>query len=261
MCVMGAKALSGKVALVTGASRGIGRGIAVRLARDGALTGVHYGTGKAAAEETLDQIRRQGGQGFTVEAELGVPGDAERLWADFDAGLRAAGATPGLDVIVNNAAISASADYENVTVDEFDRLFAVNVKAPFFLVREGLSRLRNGGRVINISSGVTRIAEPRVMAYSLTKGAINVFTKTLAQQLGRHGITVNAVSPGIVVTDNTLTQFTTPDAWAQVAAYSVFGRAGEPADIADVVAFLASEDARWITGQCIDATGGSILGA
>jgi 3-oxoacyl-[acyl-carrier protein] reductase len=258
---MGAGTLSGKVALVTGASRGIGRGIAMRLARDGALVAVHYGTGRAAAQETLDQIRREGGRGFAVEAELGVPGDAERLWAGFDAGVRATGSSPGLDIIVNNAAIGASADYQNVTAGEFDRLFAVNVKAPFFLVREGLRRLRDGGRVINISSGVTRIADPRVMAYSLTKGAINVFTKTLAQQLGARGVTVNAVAPGIVRTDNTLAQFTTPEAWAQVAAYSVFGRAGEPADIADVVAFIASDDARWITGQYIDATGGSILGA
>jgi 3-oxoacyl-[acyl-carrier protein] reductase len=249
-------ALDGKVALVTGASRGIGRGIALRLARDGALVAVHYGSSEQAAKETLAQIERDGGRGFLVPAELGVPGDAERLWAEFDE----AGEGSALDIIVNNAAIGASSDYDGVTDEEFDRLFAVNVKAPFFVVREGLARLNDGGRIINISSGVTRIAYPAVLAYSLTKGAIDVFTKTLAQQLGSRGITVNAVAPGIVRTDNTEAVLRTPEDWAQVAAFSVFGRVGEPADIADVVAFVASDDARWVTGQYIDATGGSILG-
>jgi 3-oxoacyl-[acyl-carrier protein] reductase len=253
-------ALAGKVALVTGASRGIGRGIARRLARDGALVAVHYGTNEAAGKETLDDIGGEGGSGFLVHAELGVPGDVERLWEAFDAGLRDTGAGPGLDIIVNNAAIGASSDFASVTGEEFDRLFAVNVRAPFFLVREGLARLRDGGRIINISSGVTRIAYPQVIAYSLTKGAIDVFTKTLAQELGARGITVNAVAPGVVETDNTAAVLTTPEAWAGVAAYSVFGRVGQPADIADVVTFVASDDARWITGQYIDATGGSILG-
>jgi len=253
-------ALDGKVALVTGASRGIGRGIALRLARDGALVAVHYGSNEQAAKETLVQIERDGGRGFLVQAELGVPGDVVRLWAGFDSGLAGTGAEPGLDIIVSNAAIGASADYDGVTVEEFDRLFAVNVKAPFFVEREGLDRLRDNGRIVNISSGVTRIAYPQVMAYSLTKGAIDVFSKTLAQQLGSRGITVNAVAPGIVRTDNTEAVLRTPQDWAQVAAFSVFGRVGEPADIADVVAFVVSDDARWVTGQYIDATGGSVLG-
>jgi 3-oxoacyl-[acyl-carrier protein] reductase len=252
--------LADKTALVTGASRGIGRGIALRLAREGALVAVHYGTDEAAARQTLEAISRNGGRGFLIRAEFGVPGDVEKLWEGFDAGLGAAGAAPGLDIIVNNAAIGASADLEGITGEELDRLYAVNVKAPFFLVREGLRRLRDGGRIINISSGVTRIAYPSVIGYSLTKGAIDVFTRTLAQQLGQRGVTVNAVAPGIVQTDNTTAQLTTPEAWAQVARYSVFNRVGQPADIADVVAFVASDDARWITGQSIDATGGSLLG-
>jgi 3-oxoacyl-[acyl-carrier protein] reductase len=252
--------LTGKTALVTGASRGIGRGIALRLAREGALVAVHYGTNEAEALRTLDAIAGNGGQGFTVQAELGVPGDVRTLWEGFDAGLAAAGAAPGLDIIVNNAGVGASSDLEGMTGEELDRLYAVNVKAPFFLVREGLRRLRDGGRIINISSGVTRIAFPAVIGYSLTKGAIDVFTRTLAQQLGQRGITVNAVAPGIVRTDNTAAQFTTPEAWAQAARYSAFNRVGQPADIADVVAFMASHDGRWITGQSIDATGGALLG-
>ncbi|GAA2429764.1 A-factor type gamma-butyrolactone 6-reductase ScbB [Actinomadura vinacea] len=252
--------LAGKTALVTGASRGIGRGIAMRLARDGALVGVHYGSNEAAAKETLADIDRAGGRGFLVHAELGVPGDADRFWAGVDAGLAESGAGAGVDIIVNNAAVGASSDFQGVTPEEFDRLYAVNVKAPYFIVRQGVGRLRDGGRVINISSGVTRIAEPRVMAYGLTKGAVEVFTHTLAKELGPRGITVNSVAPGIIETDNTATQFTTPEAWAAAAAYSVFNRVGQPADIADIVAFLASEDSRWVTGHLIDATGGSLLG-
>jgi 3-oxoacyl-[acyl-carrier protein] reductase len=252
--------LAGKTALVTGASRGIGRGIALRLAQDGAVVAVHFGSNEPAARETLGLIQRGGGQGFLVRAELGVPGDADQLWAGFDAGLAASGGPPGLDIIVNNAAIGASSDLDHVTPEELDRLLAVNVKAPFFLVRQGLRRLRDGGRIINISSGVTRIAYPSVIAYSLTKGALNVFTHTLAKQLGPRGITVNSVAPGITATDNTAAQFTSPQAWADVAAFSVFNRVGQPADIAGIVAFIASDDARWITGHNIDATGGALLG-
>jgi 3-oxoacyl-[acyl-carrier protein] reductase len=252
--------LSGRTALVTGGSRGIGRGIALRLAREGALVAVHYGSNEVAAKEALVSIGKEGGRGFLVHAELGVPGDVDRLWDAFDAGLAEAGEAPGIDIIVNNAAIGASNDFQNTTPAEFDRLYAVNVRAPYFLVQQGADRLRDGGRVINVSSGVTRIALPRVMAYSLTKGAIDAFTLTLAQDLGSRGITVNAVAPGIVRTDNTESQYTTPEAWAGAAAFSVFDRVGQPADIADLVAFLASDDSRWVTGQVIDATGGSLLG-
>jgi NAD(P)-dependent dehydrogenase (short-subunit alcohol dehydrogenase family) len=143
--------------------------------------------------------------------------------------------------------------------DEFDALFTVNVKAPFFLVQQALRMIPDGGRIINISSGVARIASPETIAYSATKGAINVFTHTLAQALGDRGITVNAIAPGIVTTDNT-NWLADPNAAAAAAHYSVFDRVGTPADTADIAAFLASDDARWITGQIIDATGGSFLG-
>ncbi|WP_131736719.1 SDR family oxidoreductase [Actinomadura roseirufa] len=249
-----------RTALVTGASRGIGRGIALRLAQDGLLVGVHYGSNEVAAKQTLQDIERAGGRGFLVHAELGVPGDVELLWAGVDAALAEAGHGPEIDVLVNNAGIGSSNDFETITPGEFDRLFAVNVKAPFFIVREGLGRLRDGGRIINISSGVTRIAFPRIMGYSLTKGALETFTHTLALELGPRGITVNSVAPGIVETDNTAPQLATPEGKAGAAAFSVFNRLGQPDDIADIVAFLASDDARWITGHHVDATGGSLLG-
>ncbi|MCC9306709.1 SDR family oxidoreductase [Kitasatospora sp. RB6PN24] len=251
--------LTGKTALVTGGSRGIGKGIALRLAREGALTAVHYGTNEQAAKETVAEIEAAGGRAFAVGAELGVPGDAAALWAAFDAALAERGAAPGLDILVNNAGIGLLSQVHEVTDADYDQVFAVNVKAPFFIVQQGLDRLRDGGRVINISSGVARIALTATIAYSMTKGALNVFTHTLAQQLGGRGITVNAVAPGIVLTDMN-PQLSDPAQRAEWGSMSVFNRVGEPADIADAVAFLASDDGRWVTGQVLDATGGSHLG-
>jgi 3-oxoacyl-[acyl-carrier protein] reductase len=253
--------LTGTTSVVTGASRGIGRAIARRLAADGSLVVVHHNAHAEAAEQTLASIAEAGGQAFTVRAEFGVPGDAERLWAAVDAGLAARGARPGIDILVNNAAIATSESLAKVTPEEFDRVFAVNVKAPFFVLQHGVGRIRDGGRIVNISSGVTRIALPETIAYSMTKGALNTLSRTLAHELGRRGITVNAVSPGIIDTDtNAGWLHGDPAARENAARHSAFNRIGQPADVADVVAFLASPDSRWVSGQNIDATGGSHLG-
>ncbi|WP_409240137.1 SDR family oxidoreductase [Streptomyces sp. PA5.6] len=248
----GTSRLAGKTALVTGGSRGIGRGIAERLGRDGARVGVHYGSNEVAAKETVAAIEAAGGSAFAFGAELGVPGDADALWAEFDRH------ADGLDILVNNAGIGLYSHVGEVEEEDYDRVFAVNTKALFFVVQKGLDRLRDGGRIINISSGVTRIAFPVTVAYSMTKGAVNVLTHTLAQELGPRGITVNAVAPGIIQTEM---MDGIPEAQrAEMAGYSAFDRIGQPADVADIVSFVASEDARWITGQYIDATGGSVLG-
>ncbi|MFF7411714.1 SDR family oxidoreductase [Streptomyces lydicus] len=251
--------LNGKTALVTGSSRGIGRGIAQRLAQDGALVAVHYGNNDAAAKETAETIRGAGGRAFIIGAELGVPGDAETLFAAFDDGLAGCGAEPGLDILVNNAAISLPGHIDEVTPEEFDRTLAVNTKAPFFLIQHGLRRMRDGGRIINISSAVTTTAFPSTIAYGVSKGAVDTLTLTLAKDLGARGITVNTIAPGFVATDMNAAMRATPEAEAALASISVFNRLGRPADIADVAAFLASDDSRWITGQRFDVTGGSML--
>ncbi|MGY1578426.1 SDR family oxidoreductase [Streptomyces sp. MN13] len=246
-------ALSGRTALVTGASRGIGRGIAERLGRDGARVAVHYGSSETAARETVAAIEAAGGSAFTIGVELGRPGDAEALWAEFDRH------ADGVDIIVNNAGIGTASPLEKIDEEEYDRVFAVNVKAPHFIVRHGLGRLRDGGRVINISSGLARTAVmPDKMAYAMTKGALDVFTRDLSKVLGPRGITVNSVAPGIIETDNTAEFLSTEDGRAQASAISALGRVGVPADVADVVAFLASDEGRWITGSWVDATGGSL---
>lgn len=246
--------LAGKTALVTGGGRGIGRGISERLAREGARVAVHYGSGERAAKETVAAIEAAGGSAFTLRAELGVPGDAERLWEEFDREAR------GLDILVNNAGIGTSAAYAEIDEATYDRLFAVNARAPFFVTRRGLERLRDGGRIVNVSTGLTHSAVmPDLVGYSMTKAALDVFTRDLAKTVGRRGITVNAVAPGIIATDNTAPLLSaSPTAHAEAAALSALGRVGEPADVADVVAFLASSDGRWVTGAWIDVTGGSL---
>ncbi|WP_444948026.1 SDR family oxidoreductase [Micromonospora ureilytica] len=254
--------LDGTTSLVTGASRGLGRAIAKRLAAGGSLVAVHYATNESAAQETVAQITGAGGAAFAVGVPLGVADDAERLWAGVDAGLAERGVRPGIDVLVNNAAIGgATPTLATARPDDFDELFAVNVKAPFFVVQRGMDRLRNGGRIVNISSVATRIAIPDTLAYSMTKGAINTFSVTLAQELGVRGITVNAVLPGTTATEANVAWFDAQPALRDfVASLSPLRRLGEPQDVADVVAFLASPAGRWVTGQVIDASGGAHLG-
>ncbi|GAA4258670.1 SDR family oxidoreductase [Dactylosporangium darangshiense] len=246
-----------RTALVTGASRGIGRAIARRLAAEGLLVAVHYNGNEAAAKETVGLIEEAGGRAFAIGVPLGEPGDAERLWSAFDAGLAGLGAEPGVDVIVNNAGIARSADLHAITPEEFDEVFAVNVRAPFFIVRHGLSRLRPGGRIVNISSGATRVAMPQIIAYSMTKGALDTFSMTLAQDraIARLGATVNSVSPGVIETDVNAQWLADPQARRHTEQMSPFGRVGQPADVADIVALVASAGARWLSGQDIDATG------
>lgn len=253
------KKLAGKVALVTGGSRGIGRAIALRLAADGALVAVHYGARQDAATEVVNQVKEDGGQAFAVEAKLDTLEGVESLLASLDEQLTTRTGSNQFDILVNNAGIGTSAAFEETTETEFDQLFAVNVKAPYFLVQKALSRLRDNGRIIHTSSGVTRIAYPHLMAYNLTKGAINTFTLHLAQLLGSRGITANAVLPGIVDTDLNADWLHTLEGQQHAAEMSALGRVGQPADIADIVAFLASDDSRWVTAQLLDATGGSGL--
>ncbi|MBB6634264.1 SDR family oxidoreductase [Cohnella thailandensis] len=256
---MNAKRLEGKIALVTGASRGIGKGIALRLAAEGALVAVHYGVRSDAAAETVSEIEAAGGHAFAVGAELDSLDGVERLLQAMDEELIRRTGSNRYDILVNNAGIGTSREFEETSEEDFDRLFSVNVKAPFFLVQRSLGRLRDGGRIINISSGVTRIAYPHIMTYNLTKGALNTFTLHLAQLLGSRGITVNAVMPGIVDTDVNAPWLHTPEGRKHAEEMSALGRVGEPSDIADIVAFAASPDGRWVTGQMIDATGGSHL--
>jgi 3-oxoacyl-[acyl-carrier protein] reductase len=248
--------LTGKTALVTGASRGIGRSIAERLAADGALVAVHYGSNETAAKDTVAGIERAGGQAFPVRAELTAPDAIDVLVAELERGL----AGRSLDILVNNAAIVGyNTTIEQATPADYDQLFAVNVRAPLFLTQRVLPLIPDGGRIINISSGATWIAMPEIV-YAMTKGALNVFSHSLAQALGPRGITVNTVSPGITETDMNAWLRDNPESARRVAGMTALGRHGQPADVADAVAFFASEDSRWVTGQTLEVNGGLFLG-
>jgi NAD(P)-dependent dehydrogenase (short-subunit alcohol dehydrogenase family)/2-polyprenyl-6-methoxyphenol hydroxylase-like FAD-dependent oxidoreductase len=250
--------LTGKNALVTGASRGIGRGIALALARRGALVAVHYARDDRAAGETVAAITGAGGRAFPVRAELGVPGDVDALFDGLQAGLKEHAGGVDLDILVNNAGVMGGVAPEALTPETFDRLMAVNARAPLFVVQRALPLLREGGRVVNISSALTRMALPQEVAYAMTKAALEMVTLHFARHLGPRGITVNTVAPG--VTDNGGELLRDPRVRGAMAASTAFGRIGEPADIADVVAFLASDEARWITGAFLDTSGGTLLG-
>jgi NAD(P)-dependent dehydrogenase (short-subunit alcohol dehydrogenase family)/2-polyprenyl-6-methoxyphenol hydroxylase-like FAD-dependent oxidoreductase len=248
----------GKTALVTGASRGIGREIAMRLAREGALVAVHCSTAREAAEDVVASIQKDGGRAFSVQAEFGVPGDVHELFLDLERGLKEHTGSVELNILVNNAGVMGGVAPEDTTSEKFDRLFAVNAKAPFFIIQRALQNLTAGGRVINISSGLTRVANPDEIAYAMTKGAVEQLALHFARFLAPRGITINSVAPGI--TRNGSAVFDIPEAVEQMAQLSAFGRVGEPGDVADVVAFIASDEARWVTGAFIDASGGTLLG-
>ncbi|HDR7784539.1 MULTISPECIES: SDR family oxidoreductase [Bacillus] len=251
--------LKGKVALVTGASRGIGRSIALHLAQAGALVVVHYSKRKEEAESIVDKIKQDGGAAFAISADLSTFNGINNLYLMMDQSLQKHIGNTTFDILVNNAGIGQILTLEESTEESFDEVMNINVKAPFFIIQKALPRLKDGGRIINISSFVTRVATPSVFAHSISKGAINTLTHTLAQQLGARGITVNAILPGIINTEMNAETLRNKDGQKYAAGLSTFNRWGEPNDIADIVGFLSSSDSRWITGELIDASGGSCL--
>jgi 3-oxoacyl-[acyl-carrier protein] reductase len=245
--------LSGKTALVTGASRGIGRASALALAKAGARVLVHYSQGAAEAEAVVRQIRDAGGLADAVAADLAAADGPHKLASDVR---RIVG--DRLDILIANAGVSNAATIEDTTVENFDRLFAVNVRAPFFLVQQLLPIMRSGTSVVLLSSLAAHASVGTLAAYAATKGAIDTLVKHFAAALGDRGIRVNAVAPGVVQTD--MSNFTKTDAGRDFTlGMQALQRLAEPEDIGGVVAFLASDDARWITGDTVRVDGGSKL--
>ena len=245
--------LKGKTALVTGASRGIGRATALALAKAGARVLVHYGRGAKEAEAVVAEIKKAGGRAETVAADLAAPDGAHKL---AEQTRRIVGER--LDILVANAGVSKSATIEDTTIADFDNLFAVNVRAPFFLVQQLLPILSEGSSVILTSSLAAHAVVGTIPAYAATKGAVDTLVKHFAAALGPRGIRVNAVAPGVVATE--MSNFTKTDTGRDyVLGLQTFKRLAEPDDIGDVVAFLASRDARWITGETVHVDGGSKL--
>ena len=237
--------LVGKTAVVTGGSRGIGRAIVRRLARDGARVVFSYRRNKAAAV----QLAREVADSVAVRVDQADLASLEVLFEPV---------ADGLDILVNNAAISALFPIADITPELFDRVMTVNARFPLLAMRRAESLMRDGGRIINVSSLNTMVPAPGIALYCASKAALEQFTKVAAREFGPRGITVNTVSPGPTDT-GMLRADNPPEALGRTVTLTALGRLGQPADIADVVAFLAGPDARWITGQNIQATGGLLI--
>ncbi|WP_405151769.1 glucose 1-dehydrogenase [Sphaerisporangium sp. NBC_01403] len=245
-------ALQGKKAVVTGGSRGIGRAIVERLARDGAEVVFSYASNAEAAAQVEETVKAEGGGAHGIQIDLAEPEAAERLMAD------AAERLGALDIVVNNAAATYTPAPIAETGDElFDRVMTVNARSAFVIIRYAARHLRDGGRIVNISSLNTVRPAPGIAPYAASKGAIEQLTAVAAQELGPRGVTVNTVSPGATDTD-LLRATNSEERLRMVSTITPLRRVGEPSDVADVVAFLAGPDGRWVTGQNIRATGGLV---
>jgi 3-oxoacyl-[acyl-carrier protein] reductase len=244
--------LSGKVAVVTGASKGIGASIALHLAAEGAAVVVNYASSKDGAERVVGEIVRKGGKAVAVQANVANQDDIQRLFSE------AKKAFGRLDILVNNAGIYEFAPIENVTAEHFHKLFDLNVLGLILASQEAVKYFgADGGNIVNISSVVATLAPPATSVYSATKAAVNAVTRSLAQELGPRNIRVNAINPGMVETEGVHSAgIADSDFRRQVESQTPLGRIGQPQDIAPAAVFLASSDSAWITGETLYISGG-----
>ena len=244
--------LTGKVAVVTGASKGIGAGIAKALGAAGASVVVNYASDKSGAEKTVAEINKAGGNAIAVKASVASSGDIETLFA---ATKKAFGK---VDILVNNAGVYTFSPLEAITEEEINRIYGTNVTGLLLTTKAALSLFpQEGGSVINIGSVVSELTPPGSSIYSGSKGAVDAITRVLAKELGPRKIRVNAVNPGLTITEGTQSAgIANSDFEANSIAQTPLGRSGRPDDIADVVTFIASDDARWVTGSLLQAGGG-----
>ncbi len=242
---------NGKVAIVTGASRGIGAAVAERLAADGFTVVVNYSGNAAAAEAVVQAIESRGGRALTAKADVSDAGAVRRM---FDAAEAAFG---GVDVLVNNAGIMTLAPVADTDDEAFDRLVTINLKGSFNTLREAARRLRDGGRIVNFSSSVVGLLQPTYGVYAATKAAVEALTGVLTKELRGRSITVNAIAPGPTATE-LFTTGKSPELMDRLARLAPLERLGEPADIANAVAFLAGPDGAWVNGQTLRVNGGII---
>ncbi len=242
------KLLTGKIILVTGASKGIGAAVASLLASEGAKVIVNYSSGSEAAEKTVKEIVNSGGEAIALQADVSKAEQVERL---FDQAIEHYGK---IDVLVNNAGIMITKLLKDFSDEEFDRQININLKGTFYTLRQAATKLADNGSIINFSSSVTRVMQPTYAVYVATKGAVEQLTRVFAKEVGERGINVNSISPGPVNTELFI-KGKPKEAIERAASMSAFNRLGEPVDIAKVIVFLASDDAKWVSGQNIGING------
>jgi 3-oxoacyl-[acyl-carrier protein] reductase len=241
--------LEGRAALVTGGSRGIGRAIVGRLARDGASVTFGYRTDKRAADEVVAGVMAVGGRAQAIQADLAEPGAADRLW---DAAEAFAGA---VEILVNNAAVATVRSLAELSDEDYERVMQVNLRSVFDTLRRAARHMPDDGRIVNVSTVNTVLPGPGISLYAASKGAVEQLTVIAAHELGKRGITVNTVSPGATETDM-LRDHNSPEGMETMRAMSPLGRLGHPEEVADVIAFLVGPDGRWMTAQNLRAGGG-----
>lgn len=242
---------NGRVAIVTGASRGIGRAIASRLAQDGFAVIVNYADLVSAAENAVRGIAEAGGRAHAIKADVS---DSAAMTAMFDETVTRFG---GVDVLVNNAGIMRLTLIADADDEAFDQTVAINLKGVFNGMREGARRLRDGGRIVSFSSSVVGLYQPRYALYAATKAGVEAMSRILAKELGKRSITVNVVAPGPVTTEMFLNA-NPPEQVERIKQMNPLGRLGEPEDIAGVIAFLTGPDGGWVNGQVLRANGGVV---
>jgi NAD(P)-dependent dehydrogenase (short-subunit alcohol dehydrogenase family) len=249
-----------KIALITGGSRGLGKNTALKLARKGIDVIITYHSKKEDAEAVVNEIELAGQTAVALQLDTAKVASFDNFRQQLTSVLQDKWGRQNFDFLINNAGIDAASPFAQTTEQDFDNLFNVHFKGVYFLTQTLLTTVADGGRIINISTGLTRFATPGYAAYASMKGAIEVFTKYLAKELGSRGIAANLVAPGIIETDFTKAAFEShPQMHDFISSITALGRPGQPDDIGGVIAFLCTEDARWINAQRIEASGGMFL--
>jgi NAD(P)-dependent dehydrogenase (short-subunit alcohol dehydrogenase family) len=249
-----------KIALITGGSRGLGKNAALKLAHKGNDVIITYRSKKEEADDVVNEIESLGLRAAALQLDTGKAATFAAFKDELTAKLQQIWNRDNFDFLINNAGIDAASPFAQTTEEDFDNLFNIHFKGVYFLTQTLLNTIADGGRIINLSTGLTRFATPGYAAYASMKGAIEVFTKYLAKELGSRGIAANLVAPGIIETDFTKRAFDShPGMHDFISSITALGRPGQPDDIGGVIAFLCSEDGRWINAQRIEASGGMFL--
>ena len=251
--------LKEKIALITGSSRGLGKEMALKMAGLGAKIIVTYHSNRNAAEDTVQQIESLGSEAFALQLDSSDVEVFDRFLKNVEENIREKWDRARIDILVNNAGTIAHSMAADTSEDAYDALHHIHLKGPYFLTQKALPILNNNGRIVNVSSGLARFSIPGYSAYAAMKAGMEAYTRYLAKELGERGITVNIVAPGAIDTDMNKDAMQSPEFVEMISSLTALGRVGQPDDISGVVAFLASEDAKWVNGQRIEASGGMFL--